>query len=150
MQWGSSLISSYLYNQYILPLNLWVWIPIITKSTRCNIMWHICQQLKTGRWFSSVSPTNKTDRHVIGEILMEMALNTTTLTLLNWSLKNEEEIHFHGTIFYCILFSLQNIPTQLTVNIYRLSVIPTAWNFWCFVYFSSIYSNIQNRKVDLF
>jgi hypothetical protein len=81
---------------------------------------------------------------------MEMALNTTTLTLLNWSLKNEEEIHFHGTIFYCILFSLQNIPTQLTVNIYRLSVIPTAWNFWCFVYFSSIYSNIQNRKVDLF
>ena len=27
-------------------------------------MWHICQQLKTCRWFSPVSHTNKTDRHV--------------------------------------------------------------------------------------
>ena len=32
--------------------------------------------------------------------------------------ENEEEIHFHGTLCYCILFSLQNSPTQLTVNIY--------------------------------
>jgi len=64
--------------------------------------------------------------------------------------ENKEEIYVHGAICYCILFSLQNSPTQLTVNIYRLSVIPTAWYFWHFVYFSSIYSNIQNRKVDLF
>jgi hypothetical protein len=47
------------------------------------------------------------------------------------------------------LLTLQNSPTQLTVNIYRLSVIPTAWYFWHFVYFSSIYSNIQNGKGDL-
>jgi hypothetical protein len=36
-----------------------------------------------GRWFSlrtSVSPTNKTDRHDIAEILLKVALNTITLT----------------------------------------------------------------------
>jgi hypothetical protein len=31
-------------------------------------------------WFSPVSSTNKTDRHDITEILLKVALNTTTLT----------------------------------------------------------------------
>jgi hypothetical protein len=30
----------------------------------------------TGRWFSPVSSTNKTDRHDITEILLKVALNT--------------------------------------------------------------------------
>ena len=37
----------------------------------------------TGRWFSPgtpVSPTNKTDRHDITEIVLKVALNTTTRT----------------------------------------------------------------------
>jgi hypothetical protein len=36
-----------------------------------------------GRWYSpgtSVSSTNKTDHHDIAEILLKVALNTTTLT----------------------------------------------------------------------
>jgi hypothetical protein len=40
---------------------------------------NICQLLATGRWFSSgtpVSSTNKTDRHLITEILLKVALNT--------------------------------------------------------------------------
>jgi hypothetical protein len=48
-----------------------------------------CQWLATGRWFSPVSSTNKTNRHVIAEILMNIALNTTTLTLLKWSLMHK-------------------------------------------------------------
>jgi hypothetical protein len=40
-----------------------------------------------------------------------MALNITTLTLIVLVFENEEEIHFHGTIFYCVLFFLQNSPT---------------------------------------
>ena len=106
LEWESSLIYSYLYNQY--PLNLWVWIPNMAKSTRCNIIWHICLQLKTGRKFSPVYPTNKTDRHEIIEILMEMALNITTLTLSNWSLKMKNKFIFMVQYFivFCVLFKI--------------------------------------------
>jgi hypothetical protein len=34
------------------------------------------------QWFSPVSSTNKTDRHYITEILLKVALNTITLTLM--------------------------------------------------------------------
>jgi hypothetical protein len=34
----------------------------------------------TGRWFSPVSSTNKTDRHDIAEILLKVALNTINQT----------------------------------------------------------------------
>jgi len=34
-----SWIYSYLYNQYISPLKLCVWIPLVEKCTRYNIMW---------------------------------------------------------------------------------------------------------------
>ena len=40
---------------------------------------NICQWLATGRWFSPgnpVSPTNKTDRRDITEMLLKVALNT--------------------------------------------------------------------------
>jgi len=44
----------------------------------------VCQLLVTGWWFypgTSVSSTNKTYRHDIAEILLKLALHTTTLTL---------------------------------------------------------------------
>ena len=47
----------------------------------------VCQWLATGRWFSPGSPvssTNKTDRHDITEILLKVALNTTTQNLNHW------------------------------------------------------------------
>jgi hypothetical protein len=46
-----------------------------------------------GRWFSPgtlVSSTNKTDRHDIADILLEVALNTINLTL-----KDGRKINFH-------------------------------------------------------
>jgi hypothetical protein len=39
----------------------------------------VCQCIAAGRWFSPgtpVSPTNKTDRHDITEILLNVLLNT--------------------------------------------------------------------------
>ena len=39
------------------------------------------QWLAAGQWFSPVSPTNKEDCYDITEILLKLALNTTTLTL---------------------------------------------------------------------
>ena len=45
----------------------------ILDTTLCD---KACQWLATGRWFSPVSSTNKTDRHDITEILLKVALNT--------------------------------------------------------------------------
>jgi hypothetical protein len=53
----------------------------VLDATLCD---KVCQSLATeGRWFSPVtlvSPTNKTDRHDITEILLKVALNIITLT----------------------------------------------------------------------
>ena len=51
----------------------WVWISI---RARCTTLFDkVCQWLSTGRWFSLVSSTNKTDHHDIAEILLKVALN---------------------------------------------------------------------------
>jgi hypothetical protein len=72
-------------NQCQSPLKLWVWIPLrwgVLDTTLCD---QVCQWLATGRWFplyTPVSSTNKTDRHDITEILLNVALNTISLTLV--------------------------------------------------------------------
>jgi hypothetical protein len=72
---------NYLYNQYLSPLKLWVWIPFLARCTHtkvCESLW-----LATGQWFSPgtlVPSTNTTDHHNITEILLKVALNTITLT----------------------------------------------------------------------
>ena len=45
----------------------------VLDTTLCD---KACQWLATGRWFSPVSSSNKTDRHNIAEILLTVALNT--------------------------------------------------------------------------
>ena len=50
----------------------------VFDTTLCD---NVCQWHEAGRWFSPdtpVSSTNKTDRHDITEILLEVALNTIT------------------------------------------------------------------------
>ena len=55
---------------------------------------------------TSVSSTNKTDRHDIAEILLNMALNTITLTLIDVYMifknvffqEHTCEIHFHDEV----------------------------------------------------
>ena len=53
----------------------------VLDTTLCD---KVCQWLATGRWFSPVSSTNKTDRHDITEILLKLALNTINQTKLVW------------------------------------------------------------------
>ena len=53
-------------------------------DTTCD---KVFQWLATGWWFSPstlVSSTNKTDRQDITEILLKVALNTITPTLISW------------------------------------------------------------------
>ena len=72
-----SWIYSYLCNQCLSPLMLWVWISIRARCTAlCD---KVCQWLATSWWFSLgplVSSNNNTDRHDITEILLKVALDT--------------------------------------------------------------------------
>ena len=72
----------YLCNQCLSPLLLWVRIRLRLGVLDTTLCYKTCQWLAAGRWFSPgtpVSPTNKTDRHDIAEILLNMSLNTITL-----------------------------------------------------------------------
>jgi hypothetical protein len=56
-------IHNYLCNQCLLPLMLWVRLPLRARSiTLCD---KVSQWLAAGQWFSPVSSTNKTNRHYI-------------------------------------------------------------------------------------
>ena len=69
-----SWIYNYLCNQCLSPLMLWVRISIRARcTTLCD---NVCQWLETGRWFSPISETNKTDVQDIAELLLKVALNT--------------------------------------------------------------------------
>jgi hypothetical protein len=70
------LVYNYLCNQCLSPLILWVRLTIRPRCT--TLCYKVCQWLVTGRWFSPVSSTNKTDRHDIADILLKVALNTIT------------------------------------------------------------------------
>jgi hypothetical protein len=76
--WPSSCgswIYNYLCNRCLSPLMLWV---LILFRARCiTLCDKVCQWLAAGWWFSPGSPvssTNKTDRHDITEILLNVAL----------------------------------------------------------------------------
>ena len=74
-----SWIYSYLCNQCLSPLMLWVRISIRARYTTQSIHDKICQWLATVRWFSPgtpVSSTSKTDRHDITKLLLKVALST--------------------------------------------------------------------------
>jgi hypothetical protein len=79
-----SWIYNYLRNQCISPQTLKVRITIrwcVLDTTLCN---KVCQWLAADRWFSPGTPvysTNKTVRRDIKEILLNVALNTITLSL---------------------------------------------------------------------
>jgi hypothetical protein len=59
-------------------------------------------------WFSLVSPTNKTDRHDITEILLKVALNT--LTQLN---KEKPILGDFGSIYKGETYNLHHMQEQI-------------------------------------
>ena len=83
---AGSWIYNFICNQCLLSLKLRVRIPLrrdVFNTTLCN---KICQWLVAGRWLSldtSVSSTNKTDRHDISEIFLKVALSTIPITIAN-------------------------------------------------------------------
>jgi hypothetical protein len=81
-------LSIFLWNLYkriswLLPLHIFV--NHIKHTTVCD---KLCEWLATSRWCSPDTPVsfiNKTDRHNRTEILLKLALNTTTLTFTQQS-----------------------------------------------------------------
>ena len=99
----SSWIYSYLCNQYISPLTLWVWNPLrqgVFDTTLCDKVYH---WPAIGRWFSPVSSSDKTDRHDIDEILLKVALNTIAPSLGKQKNLSETTV-YKVKIFLNILF----------------------------------------------
>jgi hypothetical protein len=77
---------------------------VIDDTTLCD---KDCQWLATCQWFSpgtSVSYTNKTDRHDIAEILLKVTLNTTS----DLSIFFHREISVFQSLSYCcVILSVQ-------------------------------------------
>ena len=51
-------------------------------ETTLHVCDKVCLWLAAGRWFSTVSSTNKTDRDDLTELLLKVALNTINQTMI--------------------------------------------------------------------
>jgi hypothetical protein len=92
----------------------------------------------TGRWFSPVSSTNKSDRHNITEILLKMTLNTITLTVMDVCNDNKE----------LVLFLSHNEDNPFIRGRWR-SVIRLMDIFRCkFIVYNVIYTYFDQRSND--
>jgi hypothetical protein len=85
----------YIYNQRLSPLKLWVQIPLMPDLYSIQ---HYPGTL--------VSSTNKTDRHVIAEILLKVALNTITLTMYPFNVRKMITVTVIGLKNYNIFTSV--------------------------------------------
>jgi hypothetical protein len=96
----------------------------VLDTTLCN---KVCQWLTTGRWISlgtPVSSTNRTDRNDITEILLEVALNTITLTKqIMVSHEDHQFLYIFMANRYQICKKCQLVV--LKVKIFNQHILPT-------------------------
>jgi hypothetical protein len=91
----------------------------VLDTTLCD---KVCQRLVTGLWFSPVSFTNKTDRHIITEILLKVALNTINQ---NSFATQENYKRLHSILIITFL----HFPVQIS-NIVTTSAIKLSSDFF--------------------
>ena len=134
-----SWIYNYLCNQCLSPLTLWARTPFRggVLDTLCDKAY---QWLATGRWFSPVSSTNKTDRHDIAEILLKVTLITINLTpnitydkfTYNFNLFNQLLNTF--LVLFTLFISASNNKAEILMILFY---------FWCF---NATFNNISARS----
>ena len=139
-----SWIYNYLFSQCLSPLALWVRILLRQGALDATLCDKVCQWLATGRWFSpdtSVSSTNKTDRHGIAEILLKVTLNTITLTL--WTI-----LRLRGYINACDYFLLNILLIYwcLWIGLLSFQRFITVWNM-VKIWPNEVVGNIENATV---
>ena len=124
-----SWIYNYLCNQCLSPLMLWVRIPFrrgVLDTTLCD---KVCQWLATGRWFSPVSSTNKTDRHDITEILLKVALSTIKQSTKMWICLMTRAYSYANTVIWgsnstlTTLFDILCLHNFLAKYVYKLNAV---------------------------
>ena len=111
VQYYGSWTYNYLCNQCLSPLMLWVRISI--RARRTTVCDKVCQWLACGRWFSPgapVSSINKTNRHVIAEILLKVALST---------MKQTNKANY---FVFCIFCALDLFVNCMAVVLYPLTL----------------------------
>ena len=110
----TSWIYNYLCNQHLSLSTLWVRTPLnrgVLDTTLCD---NVCHWLAADRLFSPgtpVSSTNKTDRHDINEILLNMALNTITIIPISFKV-----VYFKHAMFQQIWYWLSVSKLCYIVN----------------------------------
>jgi len=110
----TSWIYNYLCNQRLSLSTLWVRTPLnrgVLDTTLCD---NVCHWLAADRLFSPgtpVSSTNKTDRHDINEILLNMALNTITIIPISFKV-----VYFKHAMFQQIWYWLSVSKLCYIVN----------------------------------
>jgi hypothetical protein len=129
-----SWIYNYLCNQCLSPLTFETrsWRGVF-HTTLCD---KVCQWLMTGQWFSPSTPnssTNKTDSHIITEILLKEVLNTKTLSLTQYQHQCNKKYHWaSGNLkqvlsYYhkqkCKISVINNIINYCILNIKNTSLI---------------------------
>jgi hypothetical protein len=118
-------IYNYICNQCRTPLTLWVRIPIRRCALDKTLCEKVCHWLPAVRWFypgTPVSSTNKTDLHDIAEILLKVALNTITPTLI----KTKHTIWYGHTSFslgHCIFCPLPFMTSDYPFGIFNIFFI---------------------------
>jgi hypothetical protein len=110
----------------------------LLDTTLCD---KVCQWLVEGRWFSAGSPvtsTNKTDRHDITEILLNVALNTITL-ILTLHIQLTASIIFYNSyvnylsFLFCIRRYYLLIYVDILINQWKLTFIVNHRKVWAVV-----------------
>ena len=102
-----SWIYSYICNQCLSTLKLWVRIPLRLGVLDTTLGDKVCQWLATGRW---LSPVSFTDRHDVTEIILKVALNAINQTKSKPSIYHTRGKHAnHSTTGYISLDKFWNV-----------------------------------------
>jgi hypothetical protein len=132
-----------------------LWARISTRARCTTLCDKVCQWLATGRWFSPgppVSPTNKTERHDITEILLKVALSTIKQT-------NRCSTRFAMHVYMVVKLLLLTMPTLYEIIVWWIFVVhvwqivmSTLYVMWnqSLAAFHQFYSFLELSEVPVF
>ena len=141
IRYYSRSIFNYLCNPWISPLTLWVRIPLRWSVLNTRLCDQVCQWLATGRWFSPVSSTNKTDLRDIAELVLKVAFNNITHPLYYYS-RNNYILNIKHT---CTFLDRNQKHNFNSINLHHSRGTEHIMGLFCVIYKIIIWE-LQNTK----